>query len=1169
MIDDAYGNMVTLYDCSVIGGSCTTCVSTSVRPVLTCGWCQPNCQITEAGCNGNFIPHGGADECPAGVINDIFPISGPIEGNTILTITGTNLGQNVSDILSISVADVDCTIDVVNDTYVPGLSVNCLTGSVASVTAGSVRAEIRRGGIVDNATYNSFTYMNPLVTGFSPHKGIAAGGTIVDVMGTDLNTGRDARVTIGGVDCAIQDGRSSLSLSCRTGPLNVSSQEGEVQDLILIVDGAVRNPLEDDKYTYVGDPEIEDYSPKGAVAAGGITQEVTGSGFTFVQEAVMHLVIDGEPETVACTNKTDISFQCPTPAFNSSTSGRRRRQTPEVSVSFALDGYSYTPPEENQFAYFPNPDYNEENYNLESAEGGLITITVNPWRSVRPPPAACCHTIFPQGTNLNALPGAENFITVCIGPGECTLSDVQANFLTCITPDSFPGTGGCNGEALDNPQATYVVVRHGENLEFVIGTITYPRNDSIIVIIVAVVAGFVFLCIIVFAIVFAIGYSNYRSRIKETEVEMQRLMQDARTQVVEGFFIQQEMSDIQEQLKGLGMPFVSNQDYMNSMLFYGAPVKPLASDPENPSEMEERAMMEFSKLLSKKEFLKVLIQTVDNSKSSTIQKSNIASLLTVILVMERKFRYFTSVLMSLMTDTICEAADKNRMKNLFKRTQTMEDKLLTNWIALAMFKFVKESVGHPLYLLYQALKIQCEKGPVDAITGQSFLSLSFDNLLTESKEFTALKLNVESEIGTVEVSVLDVDTITQVKKKILDAMYRQKHTKFQRAATDVDLVIKSGNAGALILRDKDTSSQPSLGWLQLNSLSHYGINDGATVTLVTKQEQPNAGPIAYNGAAENFFSYSTQESHPLANNHEPDVEQQDDVKTYHLVQNDRRSHAVQSADQEEEAQSGACSDLKRVLCFQGNQERRKIREIYLQRLVSVKNSIQDFVEEAIKAMFTIREDEYVNTINNVPFALRFLFKYFDEEASRYDNSAEVAGTWKNNSLPLRFWATILSHPSFIFNMRQSQTADACVIVLNQMLDNACKSVVPKLKAQSQDGENIEIYDYYHVVVKNSSPSRLLFNKELPRYIELIKTYYHNIAQTPALQEDELKMECARIDAEFEGLFSRLGTLKQLYELVRTHESALIKALEEDELCQAANFASSLQRVGNTLDKAMD
>ncbi|XP_072181428.1 plexin-A4-like [Diadema setosum] len=567
-------------------------------------------------------------------------------------------------------------------------------------------------------------------------------------------------------------------------------------------------------------------------------------------------------------------------------------------------------------------------------------------------------------------------------------------------------------------------------------------------------------------------------------MEMQRLMDDARTQVVEGFFIQQEMSDIQEQLKGLGMPFVSNQDYMKSMLFYGAPVKPLASDPENPSEMEERAMMEFSKLLGKKEFLKVLIQTVDNSKSSTIQKSNIASLLTVILVMERKFRYFTSVLMSLMTNTICEAADKNRLKNLFKRTETVEDKLLTNWIALAMFKFVKESVGHPLYLLYQALKIQCEKGPVDAVTGQSFLSLSFDNLLTESKEFTPLKLNVESEIGTVEVTVLDVDTITQVKEKILDAMYRQKHTKFQRAAKEVDLVIKSGMSGALILRDRDTSSQPSLGWLQLNSLSHYGINDGATVTLVTKQEQPNAGPIAYNGAAENIFSYSTQESQPLANNHEPDVEQQDDVKTYHLVQ---------SADQEEEAQSGACSDLKRVLCFQGNQERRKIREIYLQRLVSVKNSIQDFVEEAINAMFTIREDEYVNTINNVPFALRFLFKYFDEEASRYDNSAEVAGTWKNNSLPLRFWATILSHPSFIFNMRQSQTADACVIVLNQMLDNACKSVVPKLKA-------------------NSSPSRLLFNKELPHYIELIKTYYHNIAQTPALQENELKTECARIDA---------------------------------------------------------
>jgi Fe2+ or Zn2+ uptake regulation protein len=39
--------------------------------------------------------------------------------------------------------------------------------------------------------------------------------------------------------------------------------------------------------------------------------------------------------------------------------------------------------------------------------------------------------------------------------------------------------------------------------------------------------------------------------------------------------------------------------------------------------------------------------------------------------------------------------------------------------------------GRSLYTLYQALKRQSEKGPVDAITGEACYSLSEQNLLCE------------------------------------------------------------------------------------------------------------------------------------------------------------------------------------------------------------------------------------------------------------------------------------------------------------------------------------------------------------------------------------------------------------------------------------------------------
>ena len=49
--------------------------------------------------------------------------------------------------------------------------------------------------------------------------------------------------------------------------------------------------------------------------------------------------------------------------------------------------------------------------------------------------------------------------------------------------------------------------------------------------------------------------------------------------------------------------------------------------------------------------------------------------------------------------------------------------------------FFQNQVAYPLYVLYQAIKGQCEKGPVDAFTGQSHFSLNFDYLLDEDVEF--------------------------------------------------------------------------------------------------------------------------------------------------------------------------------------------------------------------------------------------------------------------------------------------------------------------------------------------------------------------------------------------------------------------------------------------------
>ena len=59
--------------------------------------------------------------------------------------------------------------------------------------------------------------------------------------------------------------------------------------------------------------------------------------------------------------------------------------------------------------------------------------------------------------------------------------------------------------------------------------------------------------------------------------------------------------------------------------------------------------------------------------------------------------------------------------------------LKTGFTAL-IYYFLQESTGSSLYLLYQAIKFQVMKGPVDAVTGDARYSLSEDRLLrTENR----------------------------------------------------------------------------------------------------------------------------------------------------------------------------------------------------------------------------------------------------------------------------------------------------------------------------------------------------------------------------------------------------------------------------------------------------
>ena len=87
----------------------------------------------------------------------------------------------------------------------------------------------------------------------------------------------------------------------------------------------------------------------------------------------------------------------------------------------------------------------------------------------------------------------------------------------------------------------------------------------------------------------------------------------------------------------------------------------------------------------------------------------------------------------------------------------------------------------------------------------------------------------------IPVRALDCDTITQVKDKALDTIYRAVSYSSRPKHSDLDLEWRTGTSGRLILYDEDSTTKTEGDWKRVNTLNHYRVPDGALLTLIPKQ----------------------------------------------------------------------------------------------------------------------------------------------------------------------------------------------------------------------------------------------------------------------------------------------------------------------------------------------
>ncbi|XP_026055236.1 plexin-B1 isoform X3 [Carassius auratus] len=1124
---------VRLYNCSVGRSDCSRCHTADQR--YECVWCEgsrSSC-VYRSSCTQHV-----QQTCPAPHIHTIEPLSGPVEGGTVLTVSGSNLGQRAEDIQhSVTVAGVPCT--VIPDRYEVSSSIVCETTASAGEQSGHVSVQVKGGGIGQSA--QRFHYQDPVLLGVSPLKGPMSGGTSLTITGRDLLTGRpnEISILIGGVPCYISSERySSERVECVTGGRNRTGESG-----VTLRFGRAERHLQDVLYQYTPDPNVTHAAPSRSFISGGRIIRVSGQHLDVVQEPRIHVTLTplerkrkrkrssvdpsllrrarrivpepSCPEESLCVVKqvefTQVEERC---TVNSST--LILCPTPEVgpealraavSVRFLLDNlhFEFEAVSGSPFSYEPNPvlhslNQHEPSKPFRHKPGSIISV---------------------EGENLD-LAMSKDEVVALIGDGECAVKTLTRNHLYCEPPSLQPSVTALKKQEASDTLPDFTV-RMG-NLNFSLGRVQYESQGPAAFPLeaqvgVGVGASIVALIVLVIVLIYRRKSKQALRDYKKVQIQLENLETSVRDRCKKEFTdLMTEMMDVSSDLMGSGIPVLDYRKYSERIFFPGHRDSPLRRDLDVPAcrrATVEQGLVQLSNLLNSKLFLTKFIHTLEAQRTfSPRDRAYVASLLTVAL--HGKLEYFTDILKTLLGHLVEQYTTKNP-KLMLRRTESVVEKLLTNWMSICLYTFLRDTAGEAFYMLFRAIKLQVDKGPVDAVTGKAKYTLNDNRLLREDVEYRTLTLNVlvssggAGESQTVPTKVLDCDTITQVKEKIVEQTWKGMSYSQRPSADAVHLEWRAGVAGHLILSDQDLTSVVQGSWKRLNTLQHYKVPDGATVTLVSRQSKQ---------IHHDSHDYIPGEKTPM-------LEDGDEggVKQWHLVKAGEEAELPKH-------RRGSLRDKER--------ERAKaIPEIYLTRLLSVKGTLQKFVDD----LFTV----ILSTSRPVPLAVKYFFDLLDDQAAQHNiTDPETIHIWKTNSLPLRFWINILKNPQFIFDVQASDNVDAVLSVIAQTFMDSCT-----------------IAD--HKLGRDSPINKLLYARDIPRYKQMVERYYSDIRQTIPVSDQEMNSSLAELSRNYSNEVNHLVALHELYKYINKYYDQIITALEEDSTAQKMQLGYRLQQIAAAVE----
>uniref|UniRef100_A0A7N5P7Q2 Plexin-C1 n=1 Tax=Ailuropoda melanoleuca TaxID=9646 RepID=A0A7N5P7Q2_AILME len=590
----------------------------------------------------------------------------------------------------------------------------------------------------------------------------------------------------------------------------------------------------------------------------------------------------------------------------------------------------------------------------------------------------------------------------------------------------------------------------------------------------------VLLVIVIFA---AVGVTRHKSKelSRKQSQQLELLESELRKEIRDGFAeLQMDKLDVVDSFGTV--PFLDYKHFALRTFFpeSGGFTHIFTEDMHNRDATDKNeSLTALDALICNKSFLVAVIHTLEKQKNFSVKdRCLFASFLTIAL--QTKLVYLTSIL-EVLTRDLMEQSSNMQPKLMLRRTESVVEKLLTNWMSVCLSGFLRETVGEPFYLLVTTLNQKINKGPVDVITCKALYTLNEDWLLWQVPEFSTVALNVvfekipENESADVcrniSVNVLDCDTIGQAKEKIFQAFLSKNGSPYGLQLNEIGLELQVGTRQKELLDIDSSSVILEDGITKLNTIGHYEISNGSTIKVFKK--------IA------NFPS---------------DVEYSEDH--CHLILPD----------------SEAFQDV------QGKRHRGKhkfkVKEMYLTKLLSTKVAIHSVLEKLFRSIWSLPN-------SRAPFAIKYFFDFLDAQAeNKKITDPDVVHIWKTNSLPLRFWVNILKNPQFVFDIKKTPHIDGCLSVIAQAFMDAFSLTEQQLG-------------------KEAPTNKLLYAKDIPTYKEEVKSYYKAIRDLPPLSSSEMEEFLTQESKKHENEFNEEVALTEIYKYIVKYFDEILNKLERE------------------------